>query len=77
MSILFYGVRILSLLVTWYLFLNMGMKKYALFSLHHELFLLRSENASKRLGRFTVEVLRLLQRYRYLTTRFMQGTTGL
>jgi hypothetical protein len=53
----------------------MGMKKYALFSLHHELFLLRFSNASKRLGRFTMEVLRLLQRYSYLAKRLMQRTT--
>jgi hypothetical protein len=54
-------------------YLHMGMKKYALFSLHHELFLLRFEDASKRLGRFTIEVLPLLQRYRYLTKRFYAG----
>jgi hypothetical protein len=55
----------------------MGMKNHALFSLHHDLFLLRFSNASKRLGRFIIEVLRLLQQYRYLTKRLMQKTTGL
>jgi hypothetical protein len=53
----------------------MGMKKHALFSLHHDPFLLRFSNASKRLGRFIIEVLRLLQRYRSLAKRLMQRIT--